>query len=75
MLIPAAGDDGSGSTNGSMSPTSLTSSGAPSLQQDDEGSTVTAGSAGTVSHELEASCREVLSVVEELAWHHSQIHA
>lgn len=67
----AGGDDGSASVSTreeSSSPTSLTSAGASSLQllDDDRSSTDTA---------MEAECRELFSVMDDLLWQHSQVHA
>lgn len=73
-----AGDDGSASIStrddGSISPTSLASTGATSLNQQDEDGASSEGAAKTDAM-MEASCRELLSLVEELTWHHAQIVA
>ena len=70
-----AGDDISSSTReGSISPTSLTSSGATSLQQDDQDGGGGASSASSAEQSsMESSCKQLLGVVEELAYYHSQI--
>lgn len=62
---------------GSNSPTSMTSSGATSLQDHDGGgggASNTVNSPGIQSYtNMEDCCRDLLEVVDELSWHHSQI--
>ena len=78
-FIQTGGDDASVSTREeSMSPTSFSSVGATSLQHEGEhGDSSTGGSAtasaATGQSVYESSCRQLLSVVDELAWYHSQI--
>ena len=70
-----AGDDVSSSTrDGSVSPTSMTSSGATSLQQDDQDAGVGGASSGSSDQSsMESSCKQLLGVIDELAECHSQV--
>ncbi len=72
----AGGDDISASTrDGSMSPTSLSSSGATSLQTDEnEVGGASASSQVNGQQEMEKASRKLLSVLDELSYYHSQIH-
>ena len=73
LTLSTGGDDGSASIStreGSISPNSLASAGTTSLQQEEE-----LGAEGaTKTDRMETSCRELLSTIEELAWHHSQVN-
>ena len=69
--LPMPEEDGSTSMReGSTSPTSMTSSGATSLQdQDGGGAPLSAASQCAV----ENCCRDLLEIIDELSLHHSQI--
>lgn len=69
--LPSAVEQEDGLHEGSASPTSMTSSGATSLQDQDGGlpSLSAAGHRAT-----EDCCKELLDTIEELSWHHSQIN-
>ena len=67
-------DDLSSSTrDGSVSPTSMTSSGATSLQQEDHDVGGGASSTSADHSSMETNCKQLLDVVEALAYHHSEI--
>ena len=69
-----AGDDLSSSTrDGSVSPTSMTSSGATSLQQEDHEAGSVAISTSSDQSSMESSCKQLLGVIDKLAYHHSQV--
>ena len=79
VYVTTAGDDLSSSTReGSVSPTSMTSSGATSLQQEDHdtgsGANFSSSSAADQSS-MESSCKQLVVVIDELAYHHSQVQA
>ena len=71
------GDDGSASIStrdGSSSPISLASAGTGSLQQDEDSLEGSASKEGDKSKVLEQSCQELVTLIEELQWHHAQVH-
>ena len=71
--LPSYEEEGSASTrDSSTSPTSMTSFGAISLQDQDSGGGGAPLSAAGQSA-METYCRDLLEVIEELSWHHSQI--
>ena len=71
--LPLPEDDGNSSMrNGSTSPTSMTSSGATSLQDQDGGGATLPSAAG--QSVMEDYCRDLIEVLENISWHHSQIH-
>lgn len=71
--LPLPEDDGNSSMrNGSTSPTSMTSSGATSLQDQDGGGATQSSAAG--QSVMEDYCRDLIEVLENISWHHSQIH-
>ena len=67
----------SSTREGSVSPTSLTSSGATSLQQEDQDGVGGASSASSSTEQssMESNCKQLLGVVEELAYYHSQFQS
>lgn len=70
--LPLPEEDGNLSMrDGSTSPTSMTSSGATSLQDQDGGVALSAASQSA----MEDYCRDLLEILENISWHHSQIHA
>ena len=73
--MPTGGDDGSASMStrdGSSSPTSLASAGATSIQQDEDSFEGVVAKGGDKL--LETSCQELVSILDELHWQHSQVH-
>ncbi len=79
LPLPLEDDSSSSLRGGSNSPTSMTSFGATSLQDHEGGvggvganAISSPGVAPTGTGHMEDYCRDLLEVVEELSWHHSQ---
>lgn len=71
--LPVSEEDGNSSMrDGSSSPTSMTSSGATSLQDQEGGGATSLSAVG--QSVMEDYCRDLIEILENISWHHSQIH-
>lgn len=73
LPVPPEDDGNSSMRDVSTSPTSMTSAGATSLQ-DQEAAFGYQPLSATSQSAMEDSCRDLLGTIGDLSWHHSQIH-
>lgn len=79
LPLPPEEDGNVSMRDGSGSPTSMTSSGATSLQDQEGGGGGGGGGAPTSMSAvgqsvMEDYCRDLIEILENISWHHSQIH-
>ena len=72
LPLPPEEDGNVSMRDGSGSPTSMTSSGATSLQDQEGGGAAMSAAGQSV---MEDYCRDLIEILENISWHHSQIHA
>jgi hypothetical protein len=74
LPFPPEEDGNSSMRDGSSSPTSMTSAGATSLQDQEGGGSGAASSLSVpVQSVMEDNCRDLVEVLDNISWHHSQI--